>query len=136
MLVVVAVFPHWRFLRFPGYFPLPPALRTGFSGPWRLPPALSSTVATFGCFTFSQAFPSQFYRERYLFEWEFFIHSIFYLTLLHQHFWNSLWLRWSRIILCAYPHRVVPSGWRMDLNYSYCSYKAIDLSIAPVSHKV
>ena len=23
----------------------------------------------------------------------------------------------SRILLCACPHRVVPSGWRMDLNY-------------------
>ena len=42
----------------------------------------------------------------------------------------------SRILLCAYPHKVVPSGWRMDLNYSYCSYKTIDLSIAPVSHEV
>ena len=37
----------------------------------------------------------------------------------------------SRILLCACPHRVVPSGWRMDLNY-----KTIDLSFAPVSHEV
>ena len=29
----------------------------------------------------------------------------------------------SKIILCACPHRFVPSGWCMDLNYSYCSYK-------------
>ena len=42
----------------------------------------------------------------------------------------------SRILLCACPRRVVPSGWLMDLNHSYCSYKTIDLSIAPVSHRV
>ena len=42
----------------------------------------------------------------------------------------------SRILLCAYPHRVVPSSWRMVLNYSYCRYKTIGLSIAPVSHEV
>ena len=41
----------------------------------------------------------------------------------------------SRILLCVCPHRVVPSGWRMDLNYSYCSYKTIDLSIA-TKHRV
>ena len=42
----------------------------------------------------------------------------------------------SRILLCAFPHIVVLSGWRMDLNYAYCGYIAINLSIAPVSHKV
>ena len=42
----------------------------------------------------------------------------------------------SRILLCTWPHRVVPCGWRMNLNYSYCSYNVIDLSIAPVSHEV
>ena len=42
----------------------------------------------------------------------------------------------SRIFLCAYPHKVVPSGWCMVLNYSYCRYKTIDLPIAPVSHEV
>ena len=40
----------------------------------------------------------------------------------------------SRILLCAYPLRVVPSGWRMVLNYSYCRYKTICLSVVPVSH--
>ena len=40
----------------------------------------------------------------------------------------------SRIFVCICPHRVVPSGKRMALNYSYCSYKAIDLSIVPESH--
>ena len=42
----------------------------------------------------------------------------------------------SRIVLCACPHKVVPSGWRMILNYLYCRYKTIGLPIAPVSHEV
>ena len=42
----------------------------------------------------------------------------------------------SRIFLCACPHRVVPSGWRMDLNYWCLNYKAIDISVVPVSHEV
>ena len=54
--------------------------------------------------------------------------GIFYPTLLR------LWLNAgrnapSRIFLCTCPHRVVPSGWRMD-------QLTIDLSIVPVSHKV
>ena len=42
----------------------------------------------------------------------------------------------SRILLCACTHGVVPSGWRIDLNYSYCSYKTTDLSAASVSYEV
>ena len=41
-----------------------------------------------------------------------------------------------RIFLCACSHRVVLSSWRMALNYWCLNYKTIDLSIAPVSHKV
>ena len=67
--------------------------------------------------------------------------GIFYLTLLSHifgTFCNSAEGRNtpSRILLCACSHRVVRYGWRMDLNYSYCGYKTIDLSIAPVSHEV
>ena len=40
----------------------------------------------------------------------------------------------SRILVCACAHKVVPSGWRIVLNYSY-RYKTIGLPIAPVSHK-
>ena len=40
----------------------------------------------------------------------------------------------SRVFLCACPHRVVSSGWRMGLNCLCLNYKTIDLSIAPVSH--
>ena len=40
---------------------MPPALHPDFSSPCRPPPALSSSLATFDCFTF----PSHFYREHY-----------------------------------------------------------------------
>ena len=103
--------------------------REGFHRPWALPWLLSVALL------FPRLFRHSFTASVTFLSGNFLSTGIFYLTLLRQHFWNSLWLRWSRIILCAYPHRVVPSGWRMDLNYSYCSYKAIDLSIAPVSHK-
>ena len=41
----------------------------------------------------------------------------------------------SRILLCACPHRIVPSCWRIVWNYSYYSCKTIRLSIAPVRHE-
>ena len=114
---------------FPGYFSLPPVLHSGFSGPWRPPPALSSTLATFGCLLLP-----------------------FFVTFLPRmlRFWVGLFYPWAlftlhsfvcdsdeaRIFLCVCPHRVVHSGWRLDLNYWCLNYKAIDLSIAPVSHEV
>ena len=67
VMLVVVVFT------FPGYFFVPPGLHLRFSGPWRPPPALSSTLATFDICTF----PSHFYRECYGFEWAFFIHRRF-----------------------------------------------------------
>ena len=42
----------------------------------------------------------------------------------------------SRILLCACPHKIVPSGGCMDLNYLCLNYKTIDLSIVPVSHEI
>ena len=42
----------------------------------------------------------------------------------------------SRILLCVYQHKVVLSGWRMVLSYSYCRYKSIGLPIAPMRHEV
>ena len=56
------------------YFSMPPALQIGFSGTGRSPPALSSTLVTFNCLTFS----SHFYRERCCFEWAFFTHMCFF----------------------------------------------------------
>ena len=128
MLVVVVAFTSLEVFTFPGYFSLPPALHPGFSGPWRPPPALSSTLATFGCFTFCQVFSSHFYRERYGFEWEFFTRRRFFTlhsfpTFLARFYdWDTGRNTPSRILLCAYPHRVLSSGWRMDLNYSYKSH--------------
>ena len=63
---------------FPHYFSLPLAHHLGFSGLWRPPPALSSTLPTFSCFTFSQAFPSHFYCKCHGFEWAFFTHRQFF----------------------------------------------------------
>ena len=125
----------------PGYFSLPLALHPGFSGPWRPPPALSSTLATFSCFTFCQAFSVRVLPRALRFSVDIFYPQAF----LSLHFFSDIFgtacdsdagrSTLSSILICACPHRVVASGWRMDLSYSYCSYKTIDLSIAPVSHK-
>ena len=45
--------------------------------PWRLPTALSSTLATFGCFTFTRLFRHSFTVRR---------SGVFYLALLPQNF--------------------------------------------------
>ena len=89
-----------------------------------------------------QTSPPDIFEIRYGFEWAFFTRRRFSpyapsLTFLAR-FCDSNAGRYtpSRIFLCACPHRAVLSGWRMDLNYSYCSYKIIDLSTAPVSHEV
>ena len=133
-------FPQCSFFTFPGYFSLPSVLHHAFSGQWRPPPALNSILATFGCFAFSQAFPSQFYRERYGFERAFFTHRRFLSSTSSTHFWHTLWLRFVQehliqVLLCACPPRVVPSSWHMDLNNSYCIHKTVNLSIASVSTK-
>ena len=105
-------------------------LATG-TPPWLLRPVKASTSSElypgyFRLLYFCQVFSSQFYRKRYGFEWAFFIRKRFLPYAPFSHFGTFLWLR-SRIFLYACPHRVVPSGWRMDLNYSYCRYKTIDL---------
>ena len=46
MLVVIS-FLILSLTSFPGYFTVSLALHPGFSGPWRPPPALSSTLTTF-----------------------------------------------------------------------------------------
>ena len=126
---------------FPGYFYLPPALHPGFSGPWRPPLSLSSTLATFGCFTFARIFRHSFTASATVLSGIFYPQAFFTLcsfTAIFGTFCGSDAGRNtpSRILLCAGRHRVVPSGWRMDLNYSYCSYKTIGLTIAPVSPEV
>ena len=75
-----------------------------------------------------------FYRQCYGFEWAFFTHDF----ALHSFVCDSDGGRNTpfRILLCSCLHRVVPSGWCMDLNYWCLNYKTIDLSIAQVSHQV
>ena len=126
---------------FPGYFSFPPTLHPGFSGPWKPQPALISTLAAFGCFIFTRLFPLQPYRECYDFKRAFLTHRCFLPSTASPHFGTFCDLDAarntpSRILLCACPHKLVPSGWRMFLNYSYCRCKTIGLLIAPVKYKV
>ena len=119
---------------------LPTALHPGFSGPWRPPPALSSTLATFCYLTFCKGFSSQLYRKCYGFEPDTFYSQAFLPCILSLHgtFCDSDGGRitLTRIHLCPCPHKVVLSGWRMVLDYSYCRLNTIGLPIAPVSHEV
>ena len=132
-------FPHWRFLHFRATFPchrhstLASQAREGLHQLWALPWLLLVALLLPG---FSVTVLARALR---------FWVGVFYRFLPYApsptflaRFCDSDAGRNtpSRILLCACPHRVVPSGWRMDLNYSYCSYKTIDLSIAPVSHEV
>ena len=139
--LLLLLFSSLEVFTFLGYFSLPPTLHRGFSGPWRPPPALSSTLATFSCFTFARLFRHSFTASATVLSGHFLPIGVFYLTLL-PHIFDTFCdsdvdrNTPSRILLCACPRTVVPSGWRMDLSHSYCRYKTIDLSIAPVSHKV
>ena len=129
-MLVVVVLPHWRFLRFRATFPchrhstLTSQTREGLHQLWALYPGyfrlLSFCQVLRGCFLPTGGF---------------------YLAPLPHilaRFCDSDEDRntSSRILLCACPHRVVYSGWRMVLNYLYCRWKTIGLSIAPVSLKV
>ena len=133
--------PHRRFLHFRATFPCHRHFTPASQTPWRASTGSELYPGYFQLLYFCQAFPSQLYRERYCFEWAFFTRKRFLpyapSPKFLARFCNSDAGRNtpSRIFLCACPHRVVPSGWRMDLNYSYCSYKTIDLSIA-TKHRV
>ena len=126
---------------FPGYFSMPPALHPSFSGLWRPPLALSSTLATFGCFTFARFFRHSFTESATVFIGHFLPTGVFYLTLLHRQLWHVLWLRCGQEHhiqdppLCL-PSQSCPFRLAHGLQYSYCNYKIIDLSIVPVSHEV
>ena len=78
---------------FPGYFPLPPALHPGFSGPWRPPPALRSTLATFGCFTFARLFPHSIPRSAIIWSGHFLSTGFFLPCTPSSHFGTFLWVR-------------------------------------------
>ena len=74
------------FHSFPGYFIMSPALHPGFSGTWRSPPVLSSTLSTFDCLFFL------IYRKCYGFEWAFFTRRRFLPYAPSWHFWHNLLL--------------------------------------------
>ena len=137
-------FPHWRILCFRAIFPCHQHLTlasqtceclqqlwalTGLISFALLLPGFSVTVLPralrfWGGILYPQAFFTLHTFPRFL--------ALFVVFVTQMRGRNTQ----SRILLCAYPHRVVTYGWRMDLNYSCCNYKTIDLSIAPVSHKV
>ena len=137
-------FPHWRILCFRAIFPCHQHLTLAsqtcecLQQLWALTwlisfalllPGFSVTVLPralrfWGGILYPQAFFTLHTFPRFL--------ALFVVFVTQMRGRNTQ----SRILLCAYPHRVVTYGWRMDLNYSYCNYKTIDLSIAPVSHKV
>ena len=67
-------------------------LATG-APPWLLRPVKASTSTElypgyFRLLYFCQAFSSQFYRERYGFEWAFFTHRRFLPCFPSPHFWH------------------------------------------------
>ena len=63
---------------------LPPALHPGFSGPWRPPPALSSTLATIGCSIFARLFRHSFTASATVLTRRFLPRGVVYLALLPQ----------------------------------------------------
>ena len=64
------------FIWLPGYFTMSPALHPGFSGPWRPPPALSSTPTTVIAFSFSST------ASATDLSWRFLPRDVFYPMLL------------------------------------------------------
>ena len=77
-------FTSLELFTFSSYFSLPSALHPGFSGPWRPPPALSSTLATFGCFNFARLFRHSLTVGATVLSGRFLPTGVFYLTL-HPH---------------------------------------------------
>ena len=65
-----------------GYFSMPPALHPAFSGRWRPPPARSSTLAIFGCFTFARLFRHSSTANATILSGHFLPTGAFYLVLL------------------------------------------------------
>ena len=94
---------------FSGYFSMPSALHPGFSGTWRPPLALSSTLATFDCFTFARLFRHSFTASTTVFLWAFFTHRCFLPyapspKFLTRFCYSDVGRNTpSRILLCACP---------------------------------
>ena len=123
MLVVVVILPHWRFLLCRLFF------LTTSTPPWLLRPDLHLLY-------FCQAFPSHFTASAMVFAHRQFLPCA--PTPQFDTFYDSDAGRNtpSRIFLHACLHRAVSYDWCMVLNYSYCRFKAIGLSIVPVSLEI
>ena len=123
--------PRWRFFLFPGFFSLQPTLLLAFSGPWRPPPSLSSTLATFSCFTFARLFCHNFTsHKRFLpyAPWPTFLEL--FVTQMRA----GTPRPGSSSVLDLTEFSLPADSWAWT--WTHCSYKTIDLSIAPVSHEV
>ena len=83
--LLLLLFSSLEVFTFLGYFSLPPTLHLGFSGPWRPPPALSSTLATFSCFTFARLFRHSFTASATVLSGHFLPIGVFYLTAAKRH---------------------------------------------------
>ena len=73
---------------------LPPTLHHGFSGPWRSPPALSSILAAFGCFTFARLFRQSFSASATVLSGRVLPTGLFYLAFLPHvlaRFMTQMW---------------------------------------------
>ena len=116
---------------FPGFFSLQPTLLLAFSGPWRPPPSLSSTLATFSCFTFARLFCHNFTSHRRFLPyapWPTFLEL--FVTQMRA----GTPRPGSSSVLDLTEFSLPADSWAWT--WTHCSYKTIDLSIAPVSHEV
>ena len=87
------LFSSLEVFMFPCYFFVLLALHPGFSGPWGPPPALSSTLATFGCSTFARPFRRSFTARATILSGHFLPTGVFLPYAPSPHFWHVLWLR-------------------------------------------
>ena len=136
LFVLAVVLPHWRFFIHcisTSSLTLPWAI-AGFLHPfYSFSPAHCRVIRD----TFILNFLAfHFYRECYGFEQGFFYPQALFTLQSFVCASETGKNTPSRMLLCACPHRVVPSGWRMVLNYWCLNCKAIGLSIAPVSQEV
>ena len=126
-------FTSLKAFTFAGYFSLPPAFHSDFPGPWSPPPALSSTLATFACFTFARYFYHSFTANATVLSGLFYPQAFF---VLHNFltFWCVLWLRYRQ------EHLIQDLS--LCLTLQRCPFRLtrglepLILSIAPVSHEL
>ena len=81
---------------FSGYFSLQPTLHPGCSGSWTPPPALTSNMATFGCFAFPSLFCHIFTASATVLSRHLLPTGAFLTCTLFPHFCHVLWLKWGQ----------------------------------------